>query len=190
MLLSPSLCSPLLSSNLAPRMKHKKDRWLIDGFTVCRSMKGTRMKSIWERDLFLNDVSGRDARHATQRHTSAFQPTQRHTSAFHPLKSTHLSRLDPRLTHASSFQKILEGTRAPGPFSCEPAWLPACSCKAPPAWRKDGFIRYSLPRWTVLSHTHLARTCPSQSLQPCLGGFRNNNSHVPIWYNIYQLHHC
>ena len=52
----------------------------VDGFAVCRSMKGARMKSIRERRVFLSDMAGRRARHATQRHTSAFQPTQKHTS--------------------------------------------------------------------------------------------------------------
>ena len=108
---------------------------------------------------------------------------ERHVARVRTL-SAGLERLQGR---QAEIQRMLsspefDGTRATrAPFRASlPAWLPAGSCMQGPA----------CVRWRFHSHTYLARTCPSQSLQPCLGGFRNNNSHVPIWYNIYQLHHC
>ena len=64
---------------------------LTDGFAVCRSMKGTRMKSIRERKEFLSDVDGGVVPDTPLKGTNI---------PFNPLKSTNVFRLDPRLTHA------------------------------------------------------------------------------------------
>ena len=71
--------------------RHNQEWWPCDRLAVCRSMKGTRMKSIRERRMFLSDVDGGVVPDTPLKGTNV---------PFNPLKSTNMFRLDPRLTHA------------------------------------------------------------------------------------------